>query len=59
MRWWPRIDSMADAGGLLLLETLSIGLFAAAAGPPAGTEVHARAQQRLSYEATSRGLAVH
>lgn len=56
MRWWPRTIRWQMLVGLLLLETLSIGLFAALLLRQETAEVYRRAQTRLSYEATSVAL---
>ncbi|HEV2485261.1 MAG TPA: ATP-binding protein [Terracidiphilus sp.] len=53
MRWWPRTIRLQMLAGLLLLESLSIGLFAVLLIRQQTTEVYMRARTRLSYEATS------
>ena len=53
MRWWPRTIRWQMLAGLLLLETLSIGLFAALLIHQQTAEVYRRAQTRLSYEAST------
>ena len=56
MRWWPRTIRWQMLAGLLLLETLSIGLFAIVLSRQQTNEVYARARVRLAYEATSVAL---
>jgi len=56
MRWWPRTIRWQMLAGLLLLETLSIGLFAIVLFRQQNQEVFERARVRLSYEATSVAL---
>ena len=56
MRWWPRTIRYQMLAGLLLLETLSIGLFALILVREQTNEVEFRARSRLSYEATSVAL---
>ena len=56
MRWWPRTIRWQMLAGLLLLETLSIGLFAVLLVRQQTDEVYLRARARLSYEATSVAL---
>ena len=56
MRWWPRTIRWQMLAGLLLLETLSIGLFALVLIRQQTNEVSERARTRLSYEATSIAL---
>src|SRR5580692_8404394 len=53
MRWWPRSIRWQMLAGLLLLETLSIGLFALVLVRQQTQEVYQRAHLRLDYEATS------
>jgi len=53
MRWWPRTIRFQMLSGLLLLETLSIGLFAVILVRQQTAEVRMRARTRLLYEATS------
>ena len=56
MRWWPRTIRSQMLAGLLLLETLSISLFALILVRQQTNEIHMRAQTRLSYEASSVAL---
>lgn len=56
MRWWPRTIRYQMLAGLLLLETLSIALFAAILVRQQTNEVHIRAKTRLAYEASSVAL---
>ena len=56
MRWWPRSIRWQMLAGLLLLETLSLCLFAALLAHQQMAEVYLRAQQRLSHHATSMAL---
>ena len=56
MRWWPRTIRWQMLAGLLLLETLSIGLFATLLVRQQTDEVYIRARTRLLYEATSVAL---
>ena len=56
MRWWPRTIRWQMLAGLLLLETLSIGLFAALLLRQETAEVYQRARARLSYEASSMAM---
>ena len=53
MRWWPRTIRLQMLAGLLLLESLSIGLFAVLLIRQQTNESYMRARTRLSYEATS------
>ncbi len=53
MRWWPRSIRWQLLAGLLLLETLSIGLFAVVLVRQQTQEVYQRAHMRLDYEARS------
>ncbi|MGB6746220.1 MAG: hypothetical protein WBE38_21395, partial [Terracidiphilus sp.] len=53
MRWWPRSIRWQMLAGLLLLESLSIGLFVLVLVRQQTQEVYERAHQRLSYEASS------
>jgi PAS domain S-box-containing protein len=53
MRWWPRSIRWQMLAGLLLLETLSISLFALLVARQRSKETAERAQARLSYEAGS------
>ena len=56
MRWWPRTIRWQMLAGLLLLETLSISLFAIILVRQQAAEVYLRARTRLSYEASSVAL---
>jgi PAS domain S-box-containing protein len=56
MRWWPRTIRLQMLAGLLLLETLSIALFAVILVRQQAAEVYLRARTRLSYEASSVAL---
>ena len=56
MRWWPRTIRWQMLAGLLLLETLSIGLFATLLVRTQTAEVYVRAKARLLYEAQSVSL---
>ena len=56
MRWWPRSIRWQMLAGLLLLELLSVGLFAVVLVKQQTDEVRLRAEQRLSYEARSLAL---
>jgi PAS domain S-box-containing protein len=56
MRWWPRTIRYQMLAGLLLLETLSITLFAVILIRQQTTEAFYRARTRLSYEAASVAL---
>ncbi|MGA2086529.1 MAG: hypothetical protein ABSG60_13535, partial [Terracidiphilus sp.] len=53
MRWWPRSIRWQMLAGLLLLEALSIGLFAALLVRQQTREVSVHARQRLAYQAAS------
>lgn len=57
MRWWPRSIRWQMLAGLLLLEVLSIGLFALLLVRQQRHETSVRAHKRLEYEAES--LALH
>ncbi|MGD1107195.1 MAG: ATP-binding protein [Terracidiphilus sp.] len=50
MRWWPRSIRWQMLAGLLLLEALSIGLFAALLTRQQKSRVYVRAQYWLTYE---------
>lgn len=52
MRWWPRSIRWQMLAGLLLLEALSIGLFAALLLRQQTRRVYAQAQGRLAYDST-------
>ncbi len=56
MRWWPRSIRWQMLAGLLLLESLSIGLFALLLLRQQRQELRAIAQKRLAYEASSLAL---
>lgn len=56
MRWWPRTIRWQMLAGLLLLEGLSIGLFAAVLIRQETNDVYQRARTRLNYEASSVAL---
>ena len=56
MRWWPRSIRWQMLAGLLLLELLSLGLFAAVLVEQQAAEVHRRAEQRLADEVRSLAL---
>ena len=52
MRWWPRSIRWQLLTGLLLLEVLSIGLFAALLGHQQERRLYLRARQTLAYQST-------
>ena len=56
MRWWPRSISWQMLAGLLLLEGLSIGVFAPLLIRQQADESAERAGRRLAYETTSLAL---
>ncbi|MGA9062480.1 MAG: ATP-binding protein [Terracidiphilus sp.] len=56
MRWWPRSIRWQMLAGLLLLETLSIGLFALLLIGKQTQQLRARSVRRLAYEANSLAL---
>jgi len=56
MRWWPRSISWQRLAGLLLLEVLSIGVFAPLLIRQQADESANRAHRRLAYEAASLAL---
>ena len=56
MRWWPRSIRWQMLAGLLLLETLSIVLFAALLTDQQTRRVERRSRERLAYEARSMAL---
>ncbi|MGB7264622.1 MAG: ATP-binding protein [Terracidiphilus sp.] len=56
IRWWPRSIRWQMLAGLLLLETLSIGLFALLLIGKQARDLHTRTIERLAYEATSLAL---
>jgi PAS domain S-box-containing protein len=53
MRWWPRSIRWQMLAGLMLLEALSLGLFALLLIRSQTDEVHERARHRLAHQATS------
>ena len=53
MRWWPRSIRWQLLTGLLLLEALSIGLFAALLVHQQERRLYLRARQTLAYQSTS------
>jgi len=56
MRFWPRAIRWQMLAGLVILEVLSIGLFAALLVREEAGEVHAHMLHRLSHQATSMAL---
>jgi PAS domain S-box-containing protein len=56
MRWWPRTIRWQMLAGLLLLETLSLGLFALVLVHQQTQNVYLRTQKRLAYEVASMAL---
>ena len=56
LRWWPRSIRWQMLAGLLLLEALSLALFAALLIHQQTRDVFERAQQRLAHQATSVAL---
>jgi PAS domain S-box-containing protein len=56
MRLWPRSIQWQMLAGLLLLESLSIGLFAVLLVRQQTREINSRTEKRLSYEAESLAL---
>jgi PAS domain S-box-containing protein len=56
IRWWPRSIRWQMLAGLVLLEALSIGLFALLLIHQQGEQIRAHAQQRLAHQATSIAL---
>jgi len=56
MRWWPRTIRWQMLAGLLLLETLSLGLFALVLVHQQTQNVYLRTQKRLAYEVASMTL---
>lgn len=57
-RWWPRSIRWQMLASLLLLELLSVGLFALLLVRQQITEVGGRAHKRLEYEAKSLSLQI-
>lgn len=56
MRWWPRSIRWQMLAGLVLLEALSVVLFAALLIRQQTQEAHLRAQQRMAHHARSMAL---
>ena len=56
MRWWPRSIRWQMLAGLVLLEVLSIALFAALLIRQQAHEVHEHMLQRLAHQSTSMAL---
>lgn len=56
MRWWPRSIRWQMLAGVVLLEVLSIGLFAALLIRQQAHEVHDRMLHRLAHQSTSMAL---
>ncbi len=56
MRWWPRSIRWQLLTGLLLLEALSIGLFAVLLVHQQTRRLYLRARQTLEYQSTSLAL---
>ena len=56
IHWWPRSIRWQLLAGLLLLETLSIGLFALLLIGKQARDLRVRNMQRLAFEATSLSL---
>ncbi|HUX27306.1 MAG TPA: hypothetical protein VMV39_00895, partial [Terracidiphilus sp.] len=56
MRWWPRSIRWQMLAGLVLLEALSIMLFAGLLIGKQASEVHERTQRRLASQASSLAL---
>jgi len=56
MRWWPRSIRWQMLAGVVLLEVLSIGLFAALLIRQQAIEVHDRMLHRLAHQSTSMAL---
>lgn len=52
MRWWPRTIRWQMLAGLFLLESLSLGLFAALLVRQQERRVYQRAQESLEYDST-------
>ncbi|MGA9672835.1 MAG: ATP-binding protein [Terracidiphilus sp.] len=53
MRWWPRSIRWQMLAGLVLLEVLSLGLFAALIIHQQTHDVYVRAQHRLAHQSSS------
>ncbi len=58
MRWWPRTIRWQMLAGLLLLEVLSIGLFALLLVHQQEREIHDHMLQRLAHQANSMAVQV-
>lgn len=56
MRWWPRSIRWQLLAGLLLLETLSIGLFGVLLVRQQERRLYLRARQALAYQSTSLAM---
>ena len=56
IRWWPRSIRWQMLAGLLLLEALSIGLFALLLIGKQARDLSVRARSALAYEADSLAL---
>jgi len=56
MRWWPRSIRWQMLAGLVLLEALSLALFAALLIRQQTREIYVHAQHRLAHQATSVAL---
>lgn len=56
MRWWPRSIRRQLLSGLLLLETLSIGLFAVLLVHQEEHRLYLRAQQTIAYQSTALAM---
>jgi hypothetical protein len=56
MRWWPRTVRWQLIIWLMLLEALSVTLFAAFLIETQGREIRQRALERLAHQATSVAL---
>ncbi len=58
IRWWPRSIRGQMLAGVVLLEALSVVLFAVLLTRQQAQDVHRRAQQRMAHHATSMALEV-
>ena len=56
MRWWPRTVRWQLILWLMLLEALSVALFAAVLVSVEGREIRRRALERLAHQSTSVAL---
>ncbi len=56
IRWWPRSIRWQLLAGLLLLETLSIGLFALLLIGKQARDLHTRTLRRLAFESVSLAI---